>query len=264
MCNLIDITTDQAEFYFENGYLVLRGVLKESQFLHQIIAEIEALGQIYDTDFDFTQAQRSLATMQPVPRRNLYLALRYLPSITGLAASPLLLRLSQALGLRMPAVMHSYNVRMDAPNEDKFLFHWHQDITYLLGSLNSITYWLPLSKADSQYGSVAIIPGSHTSGIQPVIYTGEDKPAASQPLSPSHLRLVTEPQERGEVIDANIGDIVLFSQFILHASVPNRSPQVRWTAQIRHSDLSEQAFIEAGYPFGDATNIYHVDYLKPG
>lgn len=160
--------------------------------------------------------------------------------------------------------MHSYNLRMDMPNEPKYMFHWHQDISYLLGSKNSVTYWIPITPVNSTRGSIELIDGSHLNGLTPFHYTGSGPIPPNKSMSPSDIHLDEEPASATTLIEADPGDIVVFSQLLLHRSTPNASNKTRWVAQVRHADLSEQAFLDAGYPFGDYTNIFQTDYLKAG
>ncbi len=190
--------------------------------------------------------------------------MRYLPALAELAASAQVLSLSRELGIVFPLLMHSFNIRMDTPNRDEFLFHWHQDNTYLLGSRNALTFWIPLVQVDRRHGSIEVVPGSHREGLFPVTYTGEKSVEANTALSPADMRLVNEPEEPGTMVEAKPGDLVVFSQYLLHASTPNRSSQTRWSVQVRISDGDEQGFLDAGLPMGDGTNIYFNDYLgKP-
>ena len=151
---------------------------------------------------------------------------------------------------------------MDMPSEPDFLFHWHQDITYLLGSKNSVTYWVPLTPVDEFQGSIEIIEGSHKQGLLPFHYTGEGPPPARKPMSPSDIRLDSSPTDAPTLIEADPGDIIVFSQFLLHRSTANHSDQVRWVSQVRHSDFAEVDFRNAGFPFGDSENIFENRYLK--
>lgn len=249
--------------YRTNGYLIIRNFFSDLTPLERVMAEITQLGRVFNPEFKMNVASH-LLTMPKTERGNFYRGLRYLPSLTMLASSNLLTGTSRQLGLSIPAVMHSYNIRMDVPNEGQHLFHWHQDIAYLLGSLNSITYWLPLGKADAHHGGVSLISGSHLRGLAPVRYTREGEPSPTRVMSPKDLVLIDEPTNACEAIDVQLGDLVVFSQLILHKSAPNHSDQVRWTIQIRHSDFGEARFAAAGFPFGDDTNLFHNDYLVEG
>lgn len=224
--------------------------------------ELSELGNQFMHDYSLDASAIKISALSPIHRKAFYSGLRYLPSITQLACSRLLLSISNQLNIIQPAVMHSYNLRMDMPNEPEYMFHWHQDITYLLGSKNSITYWIPLTQVDEFRGSIELINKSHTKGLFSYFYTGEGVPPPHKSMSPSDIRLDEEPSDLAKLIEAEPGDIVVLSQLLLHRSTPNFSEQTRWAAQVRHSDLAEFEFQEAGFPFGDSTNIFHNDYLK--
>ena len=242
-----------------DGFLVLKGFLNEQQLLAPLLNRIQTVGTSLDPRFSLEDAT-TIERMSPAHRTALYRSLRYLPELTQLGSSEPILRLVRSLGLREPALMHSYNVRMDLPSEDQFLFHWHQDITYLLGSTNSVTLWIPLGPADAEHGSIEVIPGSHKEGVRPFVFTGDGAVDSTRRLSPKDVHLKDDPGT-GALVSANRQDLVVFSQFLLHKSTPNRSTSPRWTAQLRFSDLRDPDFVAAQFPFGDATNIYHTSYL---
>lgn len=254
-----------------DGYLILRGRLIGDPTYTAVPHEVERIGRLFDPNFSFKQAAHSISVMERERRGAFYSSLRYLSSVVRMACHPTLLALSRDLGVVEPAVMHSYNLRMDLPQEDEFLFHWHQDSTYLLGSANALTYWIPLVPVSREtVGSIAVIPGSQRDGIRAYCtrFDANGGPPAWRSLSPKDVHLRVEPDPATALdIEALPGDIVVFSQLLLHASLPNRGAEARWTLQVRHADLSEPGFIAAGYPMGDRTNIIHHDYLpgwKPG
>lgn len=256
----LTLTADQKNDFFENGYLVLRKVPALLDHIRSIESNVGQLAESYGVSSSTNEVEKPLTSLEESQLGLFYSALRYLPSVTQLACSEILLETSKQLGLRTPAVMHSYNLRMDLPNRDKHLFHWHQDITFLLGSLNSVTYWIPLGKVDEHHGSIEVVDKSHKSGIAPYKFLGDRAPER-RPISPKEIVLENDPEGAKTTIPANAGDIIVFSQFLVHRSTPNFSDAIRWVSQVRHSDLSEDAFKSAKYPFGDNTNIFHTDYL---
>lgn len=246
--------------YRRMGFVTIPGYFDVERELAPVIDEITRAGRRICGAFDFDDAGH-IENLDAHRRGSLYKLLRYLPSLMRIACGDKLLQASRALGFGMPMVLHSYNIRMDTPHRDEFLFHWHQDITYLLGSPNSVTYWIPLGTVNAENGSVEVVPGSHRDGVVPFRFTSDKPLDRGTVLSPADIHLVDEPSEPGLMIEAALGDLVLFSQFLLHRSTPNRSRGTRWTVQVRHADAFEQPFIDAGYPCGDATNIYHTAYL---
>jgi hypothetical protein len=251
---------DIAQFRTQ-GFLVVRGFFSDTPYLDDVEAEITALGRVYDRRFLLDTAIDHIRAFSAPSRKRFYNGLRYLAALNRLGSSARLVALSQQLGQRVPAVMRAYNIRMDLPIEADFLFHWHQDIVYTLGSLNSLTYWVPFNPVGRDTGSVELIPGSHARGVFPVRYAPGGTPTMHRIMSPKDLYLLHEPLDSGSIIEAERGDLVVFSTFLLHRSVANRGDRVRWTAQIRHSDMAEAEFVESGYLWGDVTNYFHAPYL---
>jgi ectoine hydroxylase-related dioxygenase (phytanoyl-CoA dioxygenase family) len=258
----MQINEDQKRIFRKDGFLVLKNCIEIQNLLREIKIEICNIGNNFMNRFDFETSAEKINSLSSTQRKALYTSLRYMPSLTQLACSKILIDISKQLDLAQPAVMHSYNLRMDMPNEPQYMFHWHQDITYLLGSKNSITYWIPLTKVNEYHGSIELIAKSHEKGVYPFYYTGNGLPPSDKPMSPKDIKLIKEPTECTKLIEADVGDIIVFSQFLLHRTTPNNSELTRWTAQIRHSDFSEVEFQEAGFPMGDITNIFQNDYLK--
>jgi hypothetical protein len=255
------LTAREATAFREQGFAVIEGYFATTRFLDDIVEEIVALGRIFESNFDLSTAAQQINSFTAAARSSFYSGLRYLPSLARLASSELLVQTSHDLGLEFPAVMRSSNIRMDMPQDAKHLFHWHQDITYLLGSLNSVTYWIPFDRVNRASGTVEVVGGSHRHGVAPVRYTPGGEPPVFKSMSPKDLVLLHEPEQPGVAIEAERGDLVVLSQLVMHRSVPNSGNRVRWTAQIRHADLAEPEFVAAGYPWGDATNLFHARYL---
>jgi ectoine hydroxylase-related dioxygenase (phytanoyl-CoA dioxygenase family) len=260
---LRDLRPGEIADYHRLGYVVLRGFLADTDFIETVRREIRQVGRVLTRDFELNSAASYISALRNEDRTALYRSLRYLRSLARLSGSDELARISHQLGMATIAI-HSCNIRMDMPQEGNHLLPWHQDIPYILGSFNSLTYWIPLGTVNARNGSVEVLAHSHRSGIAPVRFLGGgDIPARK--LGASHLALVDEPEQKsGTVIEAQANDIVVFSQFIMHRSVPNHSDAVRWTIQIRHSDLGEAKFAQAGYPFGEETTLFHNRYLFEG
>ena len=66
--------------------------------------------------------------------------------------------------------------------------------------------------------------------------------------------------EAPETITAERGDVVVFKQMLLHRSTPNLGEQIRWTTQLRITDLADPEYRRQRYPTGDRSNIFYVDY----
>lgn len=238
------------------GYTLIPGFYSVAD-LKPVRDELEELGRYIFGSFSLDEPWKPYDEKK---RAQFYRVTRYLASLAQLSGLSRNLQVCRDAGLQLPCVMKSCNIRMDSP-ENKNLFHWHQDATYLLGSLSGLTFWIPLSDVDAERGSVELIPGSHRNGFYPFHCTlPELSPKSS--LSPQDVRLEKDPEQPPLCIQASAGDLVIFSQLLLHRSTPNRSNSIRWTIQLRYADLKEDTFRDAGYPLGDNTNIFSTDYMK--
>jgi hypothetical protein len=167
-----------------------------------------------------------------------YRLLRFLPSLAGLAAHPELLEIARRCGLSAPILGIRPGLRADMPNDEEWDFPVHQDYCYNQGSLNSITLWIPLQDTDKKSGVVQFIPSSHLKGalsdsegkIPPTLY--QEKDFTSTALK--------------------CGDILAFSQFLIHRSGRNSSDKTRFSVQIRYNDLKDKHFLNRQY----ATTTY--------
>jgi len=242
------------ENFENNGYVILKSFYSNAD-LNSMLDEINTVGKFIYGNFFYDQAWEE----NPEKQQRLYRVLRYLTSLRIFSGLEKNIELCHKLGLKLPAVMNSCNIRMDTPTNQS-LFHWHQDITYLLGSLNALTFWIPLCDVNTQTGTVELLPRSHNKGIYPYKITTQNKITSKSLLSPTDIVLEKEP-EGGLVLEARKGDLVVFNQTLLHRSTPNCSQVTRWTVQLRYADLLSEQFCNDNYPFGDVTNINFTNYI---
>ena len=116
--------------------------------------------------------------------------------------------------------------------DQKFDFPSHQDFCFNFGSKNSITIWIPFQDTGIKEGALKVITGSHKNGL----YNQEQG-------------VITEKLSQSDFIDVslNSGDILVFSQFLVHKSGLNTSGSARFSCQIRFNDLECPYFIESGW-----------------
>ena len=153
-----------------------------------------------------------------------YDQLRYLPEIYQLASSFLVLVLAKKAGIKNPAIGAKLVVRADMPNDDEWSFPPHQDAPYNPGSGNRITIWIPFQDVGMIDGALRVIPGSHLAGELP---------------SKDNLLIARPPAENYMPVPVKCGQVLAFSQFLIHTSGPNRSDTVRFSLQVRFNDLNE-------------------------
>jgi len=120
--------------------------------------------------------------------------------------------------------------------------------------------WVPLQDVNLHRGTIQVIAGSHKRGLAPFRRISKKVIAPYVPMLQRDLSLAEEVTEEPVTIEAQRGDIVVFKQMLLHRSTPNLSDQIRWTAQLRITDLADADYQRQKFPTGDRTNIFYVDY----
>jgi ectoine hydroxylase-related dioxygenase (phytanoyl-CoA dioxygenase family) len=242
------------------GYVIVRGLWKAGE-LDELEAELEELGRyIVGPEFSAHHFSRYKDRLTPERQSLLYDRLKYMPALSRLSGSKRVIALCRDLGLQLPSLMGCCNMRMDKPVETKHLFDWHQDTLYLLGSTNAVTLWIPLRDVNLQNGTIQVIPGSHKKGIFPFARISDKTIAPYVPFFQRDLRLDCPVTETPDTVVAERGDVVVFKQMLLHRSTPNNSQEIRWTAQLRVTDLGESDHRRQRFPTGDKTNIFYVEY----
>ncbi len=111
------------------------------------------------------------------------------------------------------------------PPEKGSPFPMHQDWTYFPTVKDSmIAAIIHLSIATDEMGCVRIYPGSHRLGR--VLGTGGQTDTEQE-------MLMKYPIESATVLEAERGDVVFFSYFTVHGSMPNRSAKSRKTVLVQ-------------------------------
>lgn len=254
MQNLSDASAD----FDRDGYVVLRNFWQSGE-MDELQTQLDELGRLI-VGPQFCSDDASRYSFTPETQSLLYDRLKYLPALSRMSGSPAIHNMCRALGLQHPSLMGCCNMRLDRPNDEKHLFAWHQDSVYLLGSFNAVTVWIPMQEVNLQQGTIQVIPGSHKAGIAPFKRISDKVIAPYVPMLQRDIALDREVTEAPATIEAQRGDIVVFKQMLLHRSTANLGGQVRWTVQLRITDLSDPEYRRQRFPTGDRTNIFYVDY----
>lgn len=129
-------------------------------------------------------------------------------------------------------------VRWDQAVEKKpggELFPWHQDNGYSSTKEPYYQFWIALTDMTRENGGIWLQPGSHKHGVLP------------HKMVDNHLVCDTQISEP-VFIEAKKGDIMLFSSFMLHRTLPNTSTANRWAYVIEYMSLEHyDPFIEPPY-----------------
>jgi hypothetical protein len=164
-----------------------------------------------------------------------YLGLKHLygaPKLYAIAGHSKIFNLLTSLNLSRPIFELPPLLRCDIPIKEQSIFDQHQDYAYNIGSENSLTVWIPLQDTDAETGALMVAPKSHLKGIYP------NKKGI---ISPDY-KFDFEP------IEVKLGQLLIFNQKLVHKSGVNTSNKIRFSIQLRFSDLNCPIYASQGFP----------------
>lgn len=114
-------------------------------------------------------------------------------------------------------------------------FPWHQDNGYNFLKDQHFQLWIALNKMTAERGGLWLIPGSHKRGL--VAHKTVDNHVAYE-----------GPTDDAVCVDAEVGDLVLFSSLMLHYTSKNTSQFDRWAYVAEYMSLDHfDPYIEPPY-----------------
>jgi hypothetical protein len=144
--------------------------------------------------------------------------------------------LFQRAGIAVPIIWPT--LRGDLPGEGTYELPLHQD--YVTTRCRTAwRMWIPLRDVDRQHGTMEVVPASHKSGPYP--YASKNTGSLSIDRCEIERRGLT-----AHSLELPAGDGVLFSPWLVHGSVPNRSQRTKWVLLLHVQDLA--AFVNPDEP----------------
>ncbi|MBW4510794.1 MAG: phytanoyl-CoA dioxygenase family protein [Scytonematopsis contorta HA4267-MV1] len=188
-------------------------------------------------------------------------ACRTLLSVQKINVHPEIVRLSKKLMSTNTVMAHmSYDLRVDYPYGDEYLFPWHQDYPVIQDSEDALVYWIPLRDVGEENGCLHIAPGSHRLGVLPQLPQREEDAVSA--TIPDDSILSQFPNIRVPMLS---GDVLVFNTLMLHASGTNRSNNPRWSLQVRHGNFEHPKAIARNWPNSSVWNVpfqeSHPEYI---
>lgn len=95
-------------------------------------------------------------------------------------------------------------------------FQWHQDNAYNGLPVEHYQLWIALTPSRNANGTLWLAPGSHKRGLLPHV-----------PVAGRRQLAVRAPIGETVCVDADVGDVVLFSSLMLHRTGPNHTTSTR-------------------------------------
>jgi phytanoyl-CoA hydroxylase len=138
-----------------------------------------------------------------------------------------------------------WNARPKLPGQQMTIVPWHQDSGYFGPSTvrsEILTVWIPLVPVDAENGTLQLARGSHRFGLMHHVTESRDGQFLEIAGGDPDPALVETPS-------LSPGDAILLHNLCWHRSLPNRSPGIRWSIDIRYLRTGDDPGGE-GFPGG--------------
>ena len=239
------------EQFNKDGYIILKNFFSKEE-IFQIYTEARklfalqierVLGKSVDIDNkdEFEQAMFDLFEADFNTFVNTGKQAQHLISLHRLGTEPKLINLLKSLGYDFPMIGVRPAMQFNSRYLSKGGSHWklgaHQDWRTGQGSLDSIVMWFPMVDCNAALGSLQILSASHKDGLLKADTSGYS--GSIQEDLPEDAYIQTEFE---------VGDLLVFSAFLVHRSGDNVTNNIRWSIQLRYNNMSEPTFQERGFP----------------
>lgn len=235
------LTPEQLQFYHENGYVHLRGLLSPDEAaayraeVHRIAAE---QGDGDATWASVKEAGTRITHCHDVQFRS--------AAFTRLLVDPRFTGAAQAIV--GPNVQLHHTKMFVKPPEKGSPFPMHQDFPYFPHRDHSmIAAIFHFDDAPDAKGCLRVYPGSHRAGPLPSF--GADH----------HLSVDHYPLEGATPLPAEAGDVILFSYLLAHGSGLNVSDEPRTTLLVQLRDPADVPLKETHGSRGQGLMLAGVD-----
>lgn len=262
------------QLYKTNGCFLAKGLFKPEEFdstKRDISALVDALfaqigkprpkqgGKFDDGVVELAKHDRRLVG-------RIFDAGRRLLPVHEMSVDSRLIDLSKTLmGTDVVSASDIKAVRLDLPNEEKYLFDWHQDYPYVMDSLDAVVFWIPLQDVDATNGCLTVAPGSQSAGLRKLALIDPDNKNNNKQKMMKIADPIDFPDSQKVRVPAQLGDVLAFSTLLLHASGPNRSDRARFTLQVRFGNFLHPVAIDKGWPGsmrdGSIFHEKHPEYI---
>lgn len=198
--------------FLERGYIVAPGFFSA--------AEMQELRTELEVTRPRTKGEDWLTTGNMVFRSNLYFRSQRLQDFVSQAR--LVDFLTPIVGpdiwLRWDQAVHKLPGGAEFP--------WHQDNAYNRLLVPHYQLWIAVTPIRRDNGGLWLDPGSHRRGFLPHRYLGHFAVCEGPPLNPV-------------LLEADAGDVILFSSLLLHYTSPNVSDRARWAYVVEYVPLDD-------------------------
>ena len=220
--------------------------------LKKIIAALCNSSKVeFDEDDPINQSLLNLAAKDRKLVGHIFDATSRLMSMHKLSLNPFSIEIAKSF-MRTELVQIALDkaIRIDMPRENQYLFPLHQDYTYDPSSKDGLVFWMPLQKTNIENGGLTVYEKSHQGGIRNIKVIASDNSSVngSKMFKMENVDLAAYKKVN---IEVNEGEILVFSNLLLHHSNENLSSKVRLTIQNRFGNFLHPDTILKGWPHGN-------------
>lgn len=223
------ITSQDVQFYKENGYLLVRGVFSQPEVLQMRESVERIIQRAARAKADANHAWQG-DFLPPEQLKKLVLKgfhdVHYHDAaFTRAATHPNMV--SVLNGIIGPNVQLHHSKMLVKPPANGAAFPMHQDYPYFPHSNHSmLAASVHLDDADMENGCLCVVPGSHKQGVLPHIGV-------------HYLNHKEHPISSGTPCPAEAGDVLFFNYLTIHGSDVNRSERTRRNVLFQYRDAAD-------------------------
>ena len=214
------LTPEQVQFYKDNGYISLSGVLSDAEVRHlQAVTDdfLERSRSVTESD-DIFDLEEGHTAAHPRLRR-IKRPIKQHPAYEAILHHPGLLEVLQQLV--SPAIRH-YGLKLNLkPGGGGEPVEWHQDWAYYPHTNDDLcVLGIMLDDVTEEKGPLLVVPGSHKGPVldhhQDGMFVGAVTDPRAEAMYPEAVPLL-----------GKVGDITIHHTRTLHGSAANMSPDYR-------------------------------------
>jgi hypothetical protein len=143
-----------------------------------------------------------------------------LPAFDALPADPALMKLVGSL-FDGEVLLHRLHIgRITFPNNVAQSTAAHQDFTYIKGTTQTYTIWMPIGDCPRELGGLAALAGSHRLGL----LEHKEFPGRTYAKKGIHDESFESHGLDWHTDDFKLGDLLLFHSHTIHEALPNVTP----------------------------------------
>ena len=140
----------------------------------------------------------------------------------------------------VPIYVKQKACRIDMPKNNDFSLDWHQESPYSIKNTDLVQIWAPaIENINSENGAIKILPGSHKEGH---LKTVDFFPKIGHAQYVPKKNILKKYNEKS--IELKIGDVMLFSKFLIHRSGENNSLKPRLTFIAHYHNPIKKDFLK--------------------